>query len=783
MKKLFTKYPLKVFLVPLIIVIFFLPNLSASKLPIPADALLGLYHPWRDNPFGNFNEYKYPVKNPIATDPIRQTYPWRLISIANIKESRLPLWNPYSFAGQPLLANVQSAPLQVLNVLYIFFSFNVAWTIQIIAQLVLVGVFMYLFLTSRGLSRLASAFGGISLAFSGFFVAWLTWGTVLAVAMWLPLVLYAITKLSQKISAVPFLMLTFSLFQTFVSGHTQTAVYVLMAAVLYSILQLKNKMGNKFTAVTFLSIIFALFLAAPQILPTLEFTSFANRQLDQAYFIGRLDWFLPIQHLVQVIAPDFFGNPTTYNYWGVWNYGEFVTYVGIAPLVLALIAIIRFNKETKFFIALLLVSVFLALENPISRLPYDLSIPLLSSFQPSRIIFLIVFSLASLSAYGFDLFFEQKNQKTTLMVSIILIGTLIFLLCLTKVTTASFPSVNSLNTSQIAFRNLVIPLILSITVAVISLMTRFKISIKSATFALLALTIIDLFRFAYKFTPFTSESIVFPNTKITEFLQSQRKPFRVMSTDRQVTDPNTLTPYKIETVSGYDPLYLRDYAVLASTWQTDKAADSGAFNRIINPENYQSPLTDLLNVKYVLTLEDINNDHFEKALEEGQTKLYENKNVNPRAFFPQVVQKVESSEEILTNLIDKNVNFLKKSYSQEMDFNNPGLIASADIYNYTDQNLSIRTSSNTQAPLFISNVFYPGWIAYVDKKKEPIKKMNFMFQSVVVPAGEHLIELKYQPSSFYTGAYIALFGLLATLTTSIAIYSTSRRRRLPTNAK
>ena len=58
------------------------------------------------------------------------------------------------------------------------------------------------------------------------------------------------------------------------------------------------------------------------------------------------EWFLPWQNLAQFIAPDYFGNPATLNYFGIWNYGEFVGYVGIAPLFFALFAI---NKKNKFW--------------------------------------------------------------------------------------------------------------------------------------------------------------------------------------------------------------------------------------------------------------------------------------------------------------------------------------------------------------------------------------------------------------------------------------------------
>src|SRR6478736_4738044 len=92
---------------PLIIVIislvFFSPTVVSGKLPIPADTIIGLYHPFRDL-FAKDYPNGIPYKNFLITDPVRQQYPWRWLAITSEKNMQLPLWNPYTFAGGPLLA-------------------------------------------------------------------------------------------------------------------------------------------------------------------------------------------------------------------------------------------------------------------------------------------------------------------------------------------------------------------------------------------------------------------------------------------------------------------------------------------------------------------------------------------------------------------------------------------------------------------------------------------------------------------------------------------------------
>ena len=69
--------------------IFFWQFLLRGLLPIPADTIIGLYHPYRDSYAKNYPN-GIPFKNFLITDPVRQQYPWRNLSIKNIKELSFP---------------------------------------------------------------------------------------------------------------------------------------------------------------------------------------------------------------------------------------------------------------------------------------------------------------------------------------------------------------------------------------------------------------------------------------------------------------------------------------------------------------------------------------------------------------------------------------------------------------------------------------------------------------------------------------------------------------------
>ena len=95
LKELLIKNKFLVFII-LATVIFFYPFLLQGKIPIPADTILGLYHPWRDNVWEG-KTAGIPFKNYLITDPVRQQYVWRNLAVSQLLKGSLPLWNPFHF--------------------------------------------------------------------------------------------------------------------------------------------------------------------------------------------------------------------------------------------------------------------------------------------------------------------------------------------------------------------------------------------------------------------------------------------------------------------------------------------------------------------------------------------------------------------------------------------------------------------------------------------------------------------------------------------------------------
>ena len=716
------KYPVFLIFVSLF---FFWPFIVKGKIPIPADTIVGMYHPWRDVVWDGYTA-GVPFKNPLITDPVRQQYVWKELAIEQYKKLQWPLWNPYTHSGMPLLANFQTAAFYPANSLFFILNFKTAWGIFILLQPILASLFMYYYLENIGLKKIAAAFGGLVFAFSGFSTAWLEWGNIGHTLLWLPLILLSIEKLLKKKSKLWSLIFVFSLISSFFAGHLQTSFYVILFSAVYLVFKLLvSKKKIKFQDYSLFLILYSLFLfiTAIQWLPTLELIFHSARNIDITEVLQRNNWFLPFKHLIQLIAPDFFGNPATGNYWSEWNYGEFVSFVGVIPLFFAIYSLWDFKKN-KFVIFFSLTCLFFlsfALPTPWAKLPYLLNFPFISSAQPTRILCLIIFCLAVLVAIGLNYFINSKKQTKKLIITAIFSGVVIFLLWLFCLNAPLlYPKAPWFGNLAIAQRNLILPtiiftgLFLLLIVKILKLNTALQNIIVVG--GLVFLTVFDLFRFGWKYTPFSPPQWIFPETKTTKFLQKDNSLFRIMSTDRRLIPANFSSAYHLQTIAGYDPLYLRDYAKLITELESGNKNSIASFNRIIEPANYKSEIADKLNVKYILALQDLDSDKLEKVFQEGETRVYYNKNYLPRT--------------------------------------------AADIISYSPNKIVLKTKDQRLKSLLLADMYYPGWQVKINNKKSTIEKTQENFRKVEINEKNNVIEFFYRPKSFTIGLGISFLGFI-----------------------
>jgi hypothetical protein len=745
---------LSYFLIFAVVLIFFWKFFLSGLLPIPVDTIVGLYHPFRDS-YAKEYPRGIPFKNFLITDPVRQQIPWKHLAIEIEKKFELPLWNPYTFSGTPLLANFQAGVFYPFNLLFFFIPFTVSWSFFIIIAPLLASFFLYFYLRNLKLDRIASLLGAIVFSFSGFAISWLEWGNILHTALWLPLILLSIDKLYERkpnikdqTTQIWFLILLLSTVCSFFAGHLQIFFYTILMSFAYFMFRWIENGKKRQYIITFTvyGLLFAV-ITAIQWIPTLQFINLSARAIDIIDW-RTAGWFIPWQNIVQFIAPDFFGNPTTLNYFGVFNYGEFIGYAGILPLIFAVFSIFKRDKTAFFFWGILIISFVFAFQNIISELPYRLSIPFISTSQPTRLIFLIDFSLSILAAVGFNHFIKTREKRKIFLslsfFSIIFISLWIFVLYLGK----NYLEIENLVVSQ---RNLILPTtIFIISALILFLYVIFEKRLKTLKynillvlcFLLLAILLTDLFRFGWKYIAFSEGKYMYPDTKVTKFLQENLGDHRVMAIDSRIFPPNFSVMYGIQSVDGYDPLFLQRYAELIAANEREVANIQSpfGFNRIITPQHYRNEIVNLLGVKYLLSFSEPDKEHFKKVFSEGETQVYENTNVLPRAFFIEKLLLVESKQEAIEAIyrnkdnlgsvaVVEGGNNLKESWNK----------GTVQIVDYFENKVVIETENEKEGFLVLTDSFYPTWKAFVDGKPSSIYLTDYNFRGIIVPSGKHQI--------------------------------------------
>ncbi|MDI6784553.1 MAG: interleukin-like EMT inducer domain-containing protein, partial [bacterium] len=78
--------------------------------------------------------------------------------------------------------------------------------------------------------------------------------------------------------------------------------------------------------------------------------------------------------------------------------------------------------------------------------------------------------------------------------------------------------------------------------------------------------------------------------------------------------------------------------------------------------------------------------------------------------------------------------------------------------------------------MVLSELYYPGWQAFIDGKPTRILKVNGIFRSVFLNPGNHQVEFRYTPSSLWYGSLISSITLLGMII--IGVVRLNRKRKI-----
>jgi hypothetical protein len=775
-KKLAKILPLSVIVI--LTIFIFRKYFFSNLIPFPANLHVSYYSPWKYYQWPGYANG--PPNKAIGFDIIRLFYPHLKLTIDQIKNGSWPLWNPYGFSGNVHLATYQSAVFYPLNILYFILPMIDAWSIMTILQPIMAGIFMYLFLKELGLSKKASLFGGLGLAFSGWLVAYSQEALVVGhTAIWLPLILYAIEKYIRKNSLRYLILFAFAALCSILAGFLQLNIYVFLTVIAWIIYRLRPLKDNYPKILTLkVTLILTLLICAPQILPAIEaFINSAWGFVDAKYLFDQ--YLITPGRLITFLAPDFWGNPGAYNYFGGGTYYEKMIYVGIPILIFSLYSLffLKSPKSLKYFKYLTLAILLLGF-SPFGYSLYFSRLPLISSMIPSRILFLLAFGLCALAAFGINDYLKNKFAKKLWLKIFVYLG-LAFLTAGVFVVyqKIKFPSNNY---ALVSFRNLFLPsMIFALAFLVIVFFKKYSYGL------LMGLLVLSSVYFTNKYLYFSERRFVFPEVEVLKKVKEISGINRVWGYGNAYIENNISNYYGLYTVGGYSALFPERYGQLIKTQETegklinqsprsDADLKQASEREAVLENPYRTRLLSLLGVKYIMeskagvgkewntTKNRFPKEFFQPAWEDDGFIIWEYKGALPRAFLAYDYLVENNPQKILDYLFDNSID-LKEKIVLEKEPNLPTGSSTGgqiEVISYEPQKVEIQTKSASAALLFLSDNYYPGWEAYVDGKPTEIMRADYTFRAIAVPAGQHRVVFSFKPKSFYWGLKISLISLV-----------------------
>src|SRR5690606_17803442 len=221
-------------------------------------------------------------------------------------------------------------------------------------------------------------------------------------------------------------------------------------------------------------------------------------------------------------------------------------------------------------------------------------------------------------------------------------------------------------------------------------------------------------------------------------LRDQSLDYRVM--DMTIpTFSSASSSYFHKTVGGYHAAKLKRFQEVI-----DKQ-----FNNAINED-----VLDMLNTKYLIT-----------SSGNGESQKIVNRSTAAgNAWFVQDITWVKSADEEM-----KGINSFdpKKEAVVHEEFKNlvnekvqPAAPSAAiKLVNYHPDHLTYEYTTPAPAVAVFAEIWYDkGWNAYVDGEKIPHFRADYILRAAQLPAGNHKLEFKFEPVSYYTGETISLIA-------------------------
>lgn len=223
-----------------------------------------------------------------------------------------------------------------------------------------------------------------------------------------------------------------------------------------------------------------------------------------------------------------------------------------------------------------------------------------------------------------------------------------------------------------------------------------------------------------------------------------------------------------------------DFRVLNLATNTFNDASTSYFHKSIGGyhgaklERYQELIDHQISKNNMNVLHMLNTKYFIIPNEKRQPEVQINTGALGNAWFVdscRMVNNANQEMEALGSFDPKTTAIVDKRFTTLLDGLTPATdtLSVISLESYSPNHLVYKSNTTTNRLAVFSEIYYPhGWNAYIDGKLVPHFRVNYVLRAMMVPAGQHTIDFRFEPKAYHTGETIAYFGSLLILLLIIA---------------
>ncbi|BCX13525.1 MAG: membrane protein [Candidatus Dojkabacteria bacterium] len=660
----------------------------------------------------------------IFFDNVEQFYPWyQKINFA-IQNGYIPLWDNNVLGGHSFVGEFQSGAMYLPNILLSLIFGNSDGISLIYIELLVALHFLWMsmgmfFLLKRyKFGNIASITGSIVFSYFGTTIARAPAQTSIFYGLtYIPWVLLTTHLFFEKKSKKYLVITGVLLASQIYSGHIQPFFHASLMVASYSLYKFIISLESKFDFKTILNKLKNYTFSMLLVFTTALFLSFPQLYLSLQYLSNAYRWYGPGS-----VGPDdkipygVFGYLYNVELGGIFNLIDWrifvddgnILYIGIVFFTLLLFGIyfifkkdLGKNKEVDFWFLASIIALLISLGHRSFLTAIIYVLPLLDKVrQTGRYIIIFHFAISVIIAYAlYNLQSRSFKIQNKYKLILLAIAGYIFLNAIFMRFVIEKGAISNFELYQW--------IAVSIIILAISAIEKFKkYALLTIFITVTATSLMSESLFVYKINArSTYPDAYFASNEAIEFLlsQTQKEQFRIYNYENALPR-NIGDVYDIQTILGHGATMYKPY-----------------FDFLMSDISFDSDKLNLLNVKYIVSKNELDDDSVKLVLRDNKKNIfvYERNNYFPRVF---------------------SLNYLENQTEDE--------ISEIKLLEYSDHHIKYDIQMKNPGQVIFSEVYYPGWHAYVNGKKQEILPFEIL-RSLNLEEGDNLVEFRYQPFKFF----------------------------------